>query len=522
MLTFSQGRRDSTDKKTMRPRLFLVAWCGLAGPRLALAAVKTVSPTLDEVTALEEKLQRAYEELERSDYGTRKLVAYARWRHGEPDYQDFLEAGRRAHAAVHSLLDELVLAQINYSMEAASRLSADLSHELAGQLPKAELSRLRQLDAKLQGFHAKLVGVDGQRKMLGYYGTMGSPVLHKNLIGLMETLTQEAELVDRVAKTRGSLGALRGLAERTAQTLTLTRQLLHIGRGGDKARLATFFARAAKDGVPPEKLEGRSFVATLMENVRHFARAEGYTVDIRHRERLTQGLKDATTVNLIVPTHQVPRSDLVLMSHLAEAEDDFLLFAAANDFMPKGKGPLVGKQSFIVDVGRGKEPVKAALAKIQAGLSRNILMYPQAYTSFGYAETRPPVPGFTDFVRALIEGGYKVKVFPVTYETGAPASVEFSHYGLVGRELFDDEKHLVATVHIPWDVDMVRRLVEDKGTNHMRWLLRSQWLSTMPTDEAHVLGQYRLQEFNRRLVKSFGYGLSLSSCRAILRRTLGR
>lgn len=495
--------------------------CGLTWTCAAFGAGQP-TPTLRDITALEEKLAHAYEQLQKGEYSTRNMVAYARWKYTDPTYDTFMESGRRAHAAVHALLDELVIAQMNYSMDAAAQLSAGLSRELSGQLPAAERGRLRALDEKLQGFYGKLLGADRQRKMLGYYGTMGSPVLHKNLIGLMETLTQEAVLLDRVAKVRGRLGALKEFIDRTEQTLTLTRQLLNIGGPYDKARLATFLAQATKEGMPADKLAGRSFVGALTDNVRRFAQAEGYHVEIKNRAPLLAAMKapGAHDVNLIVPTHQVPRSDLVLMSHLAD--DDFLLFAAANDFMPKGQGPLVGKQSFIVDVGRGKEPVKAALEKIKAGLSHNVLMYPQAYTSFGYAETRPPVPGFTDFVRTLIDEGYNVRVFPVTYETGAPASTELSHYGLVGRELWDDEKYLAATVHTPWDPDMVKKLVASKDTNHMRWLLRSQWLSTMPTDEAHVLGQYRMQEFNRRLMESFGNGLAFSRCRAILRQTFGR
>lgn len=204
---------------------------------------------------------------------------------------------------------------------------------------------------------------------------------------------------------------------------------------------------------------------------------------------------DFPGITLYAPAHRNGVLDNVVFAALSPL--DYLVFNAVDQLpgVPRLLRDRAAEAPGLVAVGGGRgSSVERLLAWLDAGRSRNVLIYPEGSVSEGFGGTRPPREGFADgLVRRLRERGYALRIVPVAYLDNA----RFLDLPPRGN---DDARHrLRAAIAPPLCDERIDTVLAFGGGDFLSQLVRVAWLERLVTDTSTLLGMERLAVIWRRL-----------------------
>ncbi len=131
---------------------------------------------------------------------------------------------------------------------------------------------------------------------------------------------------------------------------------------------------------------------------------------------------------------------------------------------------------------------------LDAGITRNVLIYPEGSVSEGFGGTRPPRENFGEgLVRRIREAGHPLRIAPITYRDNA------RFLDLPPVSASPEERRLRVEVSAPLEDDAVGALFEAGGGAMVNRVLRLAWLERLVTDERRFLGHDRVAAVEARL-----------------------
>jgi hypothetical protein len=239
---------------------------------------------------------------------------------------------------------------------------------------------------------------------------------------------------------------------------------------------------------------GTPFTHRVDDFFRALGDLRGDEVEIQGREN-AEPAPDPGAVTLFTPTHRHGVTDNVTFSHLRLP--DYLVFNAVDQLpgVPRFLKERVATTRGLIAVGGGRgSAVERALEALSEGVSRNVLIYPEGSVSEGFRGTRPPRRNFGEgLVRRLREGGWRVRLVPVTYLDNA------RFLDLPPRSAAAEERRKRVVVCPPLEADAVDRLLAAGGGEMVNRMLRLDWLEHLITDDALLLGHDRVSAIEARL-----------------------
>jgi hypothetical protein len=201
----------------------------------------------------------------------------------------------------------------------------------------------------------------------------------------------------------------------------------------------------------------------------------------------------ADAVTLYTPTHRHGITDNATFCHLRLP--DYLVFNAVDQvqLVPKWLKDRAATTNGLVPVGGGRGPsVKRALEMLDAGITRNVLIYPEGTVSEGFRGTRPPRATFGEkLVPAIRAAGHPVRLVPVAYLDNA------RFLDIPPRARIERELRVVVCPHL--DAARVDALLASGGGPFLNGMLRLAWLESLTSDADHFLGHDRVAAIESRL-----------------------
>ncbi len=199
------------------------------------------------------------------------------------------------------------------------------------------------------------------------------------------------------------------------------------------------------------------------------------------------------TVTLYTPTHRHGITDNATFGHVGLP--DYLVFNAIDqvEMVPKWLKDRAASTNGLVPVGGGRGPsVDRALAMLDAGITRNVLIYPEGTVSEGFRGTRPPRATFGGkLVPAISEAGHPVRIVPIAY----PDNARFLDIPPRART----ERELRVVMCPALDAEMVEGLLASGGGGFLDGMVRLAWLESLGSDADRFLGHDRVAAIESRL-----------------------
>lgn len=280
-------------------------------------------------------------------------------------------------------------------------------------------------------------------------------------------------------------------------------QLARLGRGaaflahhaGSLWRGLVAFARAVAVAFSGrDEGPGTPFTRRVDELFRALGALRDLRVEVRGRENLPwQGT--GRTVVLFTPAHRHGETDNVTFAHLELP--DYLVFNAIDQvrILPRFLKERVARTRGLVAVGGGRgSAVDRALDAVRAGVSHNVLIYPEGSVSEGFRGTRPVRENFGgSLVRRIREEGFDLHLVPVTYLDNA------RFLDLPPRSRRPEERLRRVDVSPPLDAAGIDALLEAGGGAMVNRMVRLAWLERLPTGDESLLGLDRVAAIEARL-----------------------
>jgi hypothetical protein len=249
---------------------------------------------------------------------------------------------------------------------------------------------------------------------------------------------------------------------------------------------AVFSKKAPTSGTP--------FTNRIDQFFRTYGELQGYEVQVSGREHLPAPDRE-DGVHLLAPAHRHGVTDNVTFSHLGLP--DYLVFNAVDQLplLPRFLVERAASTPGLIPVGGGRGPaVDRALAALAAGVSRNLLIYPEGSVSEGFRGTRPPRRNFGEgLVRRIREQGHPLDLVPLTYLDNA------RFLDLPPLSDTPTDRRLRVTVSPGLDSAMIDALLAAGGGEMVNRMVRLAWLESLVTDQRSLLGQDRVSQIERRL-----------------------
>jgi hypothetical protein len=267
------------------------------------------------------------------------------------------------------------------------------------------------------------------------------------------------------------------------------------GRAGAALRGLGEFAAALRLVLSKSgDAEGTPFTRRVDGLFRALGELRGLTVEVLGRELLDPPPAEGE-VRLLTPAHRHGVTDNVTFAALSLP--DYLVFNAVDQLpiLPAWLKDRVATTPGLIAVGGGRGPaVDRALEALAEGRSRNLLIYPEGSVSEGLRATRPVRPGFgAGLVTQLLEGGYRVRITPVTYLDNA----RFLDLESRSRDAESRRRRVVVSPSLT--PDAVAQVVRDCGGESLGRMVRMAWLESLVTDDELWLGTERVRGLRRRL-----------------------
>lgn len=449
-------------------------------------SVPAESHGFEELRRIEAQLEIAWTQLQEDGHGyegVRALVADGKV--AREELEPLLRAAQQAQAGFFAQLDDLQRRIHAHFMERVVRELERAMRTLRGFYGPRQHRGLRRR-------HQKLVAMaERYRELAPLYGT---PQDHKR-IALYQRFY--AQVVDFSARIRAldptmphsaaptwwdDLHALRRGALRWAR------------RSGAALRLVWAALRVVAIAVRKKQPErGTPFTNRVDDFFRALCDVRGWKVRV-----LGEPLEPvpAGVVTLYTPTHRHGITDNATFCHLGLP--DYLVFNAVDQvqLIPQWLKDRAAATNGLVPVGGGRGPsVERALEMLEAGITSNVLIYPEGTVSEGFRGTRPPRPTFGEkLVPAIHRAGHAVRIVPIAY----PDNARFLDIPPRSKT----ERELRVVVCPPLDPAMVDTLLDtDGGAFHamLNGMIRLAWLESLKTDADHFLGHDRVAAIESRL-----------------------
>nr|MDJ0790187.1 hypothetical protein [Myxococcota bacterium] len=326
-------------------------------------------------------------------------------------------------------------------------------------------------------------------------GLYGTPRDHRRILCFQRfhqralALSRELRALDPTAPPPPTLA----WADRVARAVRGLREAARRTAAGVRAFAA--FAGALRCALGTSQTgRGTPFTGYVDRLFRAVGDALGLVVEVRGREFLDPPPGESE-VRLLTPTHRHGVTDNVTFAALGLA--DYHVFNAVDQLpvFPAWLKNRIATTPGLIAVGGGRgSAVERALAALEEGRSRNLLIYPEGSVSEGLRATRPVRAGFgTGLVARLMEAGHRVQIAPVSYLDNA------RFLDLESRSRGEEAKRRRVVVSPPLGPDAVATWTRACGGESLGRLVRMAWLESLITDEALWLGTERVAGLVRRL-----------------------
>lgn len=350
-------------------------------------------------------------------------------------------------------LDGFYRRSIDYLMETYFQAVDGMEFRLGDRLEKPQLARVA---TAMKAVREEYLNYSHYRDLYGQAKDFSRTKAISDFFAAIQSLAVELERAEDPSSQSRAAG------EHASDLMARAETFFPMVPDGLRFLSTLFFN--AKSG--PEKTP---VTDSLGELLRAQAKREGYKIYIEGEERIPE-IRDARTINIYVPTHRQPELDVTAHSHLEIGP--YLLVGHPDAFgISKIVTDAITRVDSFITVGRGSgKPLDQTMQRLREGKARQIMIYPEATTSF-FHDTRPLREKFaTGFLRPLREAGYSVNLIPISYpENSRILGKRGDEYSktirvVVGRPLLAAElEHLVA-------------LHGDQALN--RWV-RASWLGDL-------------------------------------------
>ncbi len=432
---------------------------------------------------LEARLEREWQRLLARGFGYSALHARLADEKGlEGDGEDLLREACTAQAELLQQLDEFQRVKQVYFMQGVTedlaRATATMERFYGQRLPRRlarEARRLRSLEERYRALESLWGGPEDHRRIAVFQAFYAGVIEFSTEIRSLDPTAPAAPrpgVVDRLSQLRRWL----------SQNLLRVGGALGLVRAALGILYALFGPRPAR-GTPLTRHVNRLFA--------HLGALRGLHVEVEERATL----QDFPGVTLYAPTHRNGVLDNIAFAALGPP--DCLVFNAVDQLrgVPRAVRDRVAATPGLIAVGGGRgSSVDRLLASLAAGVSRNVLIYPEGSVSEGFGGTRPIRQGFAEgLVRRLREGGMPLRIVPVAYLDNA------RFLDLRPRGIDEEGRRLRVRVAPALDDGMIERLLSVGGGALLSQMLRLAWLERLVTDSTTLLGAERLGEIWRRL-----------------------
>ena len=446
--------------------------------------MRAASISLPEALAeLERELESEWESLVERGFGYDAVLArLCDEKLAAKERDDGLREACEAQARFFEHLDEFQRVKQVYFMQAVTeelaRATATMERFYDGKLPRSvarEAQRLRKLEARYREFES-------------YWGT---PQDHKRIAVFQSfyagviAFAAKIRRLDPTAPARprpGAMDRLHQLRRALLAALSGSLSALRLARASLLVLWALFGSRPAT-GTPLTRHVDAFFTS--------LGALRGMRVDVEGAPLAD----DFRGITLYTPTHRHGVLDNVVFAALSPS--DYLVFNAVDQLpgVPQVLRDRAAQAPGLIAVGGGRgSSVERLLTCLDAGRSRNVLIYPEGSVSEGFGGTRPPREGFGDgLVRRLRERGYPLRIVPVAYLDNA------RFLDLPPRGNDEARRQLRAVIAPALSDEKVDRVLTLGGGAFLSQLLRTAWLERLVTDPSMLLGMERLAEIWRRL-----------------------
>lgn len=453
----------------------VVLTLGAAAARTAPAAV------LASLQRLEAELENEWAELQKQGHGYEALRLPAE---ASEDERAALRAGAEAQAAFLDRLDA-------YQRIRNSHFVDEVSSELSRAMETMERFYGRRRARRLRRRHQRLERLAARyRELEPLYGT---PKDHKRIVVYQRFYAGVVAFSEQIRALDPSMpqSPRPSLVDRL---YAFGRLVAGIARQvGPASRLVVAFVRALVVVLgAPTRGPGTPFTRRVDDLFRAWGDVQRLDVAVEGRERIQDGSAEVT---LFAPAHRHGVTDNVTFSHLGLSS--YLVFNAVDQLpvLPQLLKDRIAQTAGLIAVGGGRgSAVEQALAALEKGLSRNLLIYPEGSVSEGFRGTRPPRAQFGDgLVRRLREAGHCLRIVPLTYLDNA------RFLDLPSRSRTARDRLRRVAVGGDLGSDRIDMLLEVGGGAFVNSMVRLAWLEELVTDERHFLGMDRTAEIEKRL-----------------------
>ena len=436
-----------------------------------------------ELRRLEESLQLEWEHLHEEGHGYADVQALLSDAKLEPEESEpLLRAAREAQEAFFANLDDLqrrihghFMEQVVRALERAMRTLRDFYGPRRHRGLYRRHKKLVTLAERYREFEP-LYGTRQDRKRIKVYQRFyaGMVDFSQRIRALDPTMPRPAppSLWDDLHRAR--LAAFRW-ARRSGALLRLVWAALCV---------VTIAVRKKQ----PER--GTPFTNRVDDFFHALCDLRGWKVEVIGEPPAETG---AGTVTLYTPTHRHGITDNATFCHLRLP--DYLVFNAVDQvqLIPQWLKDRAATTNGLVPVGKGRGPsVEHALEMLEAGITRNVLIYPEGTVSEGFRGTRPLRPNFGDkLVPAVRRAGPGVRIVPISYLDNA------RFLDIPPRSKVD--RALRVAVSPALEAPMVDALLASDGGAFLNGMVRLAWLESLVTDADHFLGHDRVTAIESRL-----------------------
>jgi 1-acyl-sn-glycerol-3-phosphate acyltransferase len=395
---------------------------------------------------------------------------------------DRLRDACAAQAEFLQRLDEFQRVKQVYFMQA---VTGDLAQAIARmesfygrKLPRSlarEARRLRGLEERYRALES-LWGTQGDHRRIAVFQDFYAGVIEfsSRIRALDPTapLPPRPGLLDRLEQLQRGL---KRMASRLGDLLGLIAAAFGI--------LVALFGPRPTRGTPLTRNVNRLFA--------RLGALRGLSVEVEEEVPLGE----FSGLTLYAPTHRNGVLDNIVFASLGPS--DYLVFNAVDQLpgLPRRLRDRAAETPGLIAVGPGRgSSIDRLLGALAAGVSRNVLIYPEGSVSEGFGGTRPPRERFADgLVRTLRERDMPLRIVPIAYLDNA------RFLDLPPRGNDPGARRLRAGVGPALDASMIDRLLALGGGAFLSQMLRLAWLERLVTDSTTLLGAERLSEIWRRL-----------------------
>ncbi|MGH0034617.1 MAG: hypothetical protein ACQGVK_06280 [Myxococcota bacterium] len=456
-------------------------------PASASPARPTPSNVFASLTRLERELEAEWTDLQDRGYGFSGVQSLLAKQAG-PERSETLGSAAAAQAEFLDRLDAYQRIQQTHFMEQVTAELDRAMETLVSFYGRRRARGLARRHARLQRLASRyaelepLYGTPRDHQRIAVYQRFyaGVVAFSKRIRALDPTMPESPppSLVDRAY----------GLARALGQTLRRLGPALRMGLAFLRALVVVF---ARRDPTPGRT--GTPFTGRVDDLFRAWGDFLGYRVEVSGRERLPDD--DGATIQIFAPAHRHGVSDNVTFAHLGLR--DYLVFNAVDQLpiLPRFLKDRMAETPGLIAVGGGRgSAVERALAELDRGVSRNLLIYPEGSVSEGFRGTRPPRPNFGDaLVPAIRDAGLALRIVPVTY----PDNARF--LDLPERSRAPARRRRRVVVGEPLESASLDALARAGGGAFVNRMVRLAWLEQLARDDHHFLGMDRAAAIEARL-----------------------